>query len=217
MRTIPIDYQEYTQEELLAMKHKEAIKGLNEKMQRFCECYVEGHNRRMSLIKAGYEQAAVRSDIAYRMLKDPRIDRYIQWLKARILNSHLIKADEVIDAWVRIAFSDMTDFVNIRPNSITLKPEDQIDGQLVKSIKSGRDGISIELHDKMKALEQLARYMDDMPKEWKQKLEERKAEILEQEYELKKKMYDFENKHDEDDGFIEAIKKSAESVWSEEE
>ena len=91
-----------------------------------------------------------------------------------------------------------------------------IDGQLVKSIKTGRDGISIELHDKMRALEQLARYVDDMPSDWKQRIEERKMQLMEQEFELKKKTSELDNPDKEDDGFIEAIKASAESVWTDE-
>ena len=115
----------------------------------------------------------------------------------------------------RSAFSDMSDFVDIFPHSIRLKPATQVDGQLIKSIKSGRDGVSIELYDKMKALDSLAKYCDDMPKEWKQKIDERRTELQEQEFILKKKQLELENPDKEDDGFIEAIKKSAESVWDE--
>lgn len=215
MVRIPINYDEYTQEELMKMPKSEAIEGLNEKKQRFCECYVEGHNRKVAMIKAGYGESSCNCNYAYRLLKDENVQRYICWLKARILNEHLVSAIDVIDEWVRIAFSDMTDFVDIFPHSIRLKPADQVDGQLIKSIKSGRDGISIELHDKMRALDNLARYIDDMPKDWKQKIEERRADIMEQEFQLKKKLSDIENPEAEDDGFIEALKQSAKAVWEE--
>lgn len=125
----------------------------------------------------------------------------------------MVTGTDIIEQWVKIAFADMSDFVDIFPNYIKLKPNDQIDGQLIKSIKSGRDGVSIELHDKLKALDNLAKYTADMPKDYKQILEERKVELLEQEFELKKRLYDDESNEQEDDGFIEALKKSAESVW----
>ena len=54
-----------------------------------------------------------------------------------------------------------------------------------------------------------------MPKEWKQKLEERRTELLEQEFELKKKQAELENPDKEDDGFLEAIKESAKTIWEE--
>ena len=116
---------------------------------------------------------------------------------------------------IRIAFADISDFVEIRPNSIRLKPEDQIDGQLIKSIRSGRDGVSIELYDKLKSLDFLAKYCDDMPKDWKQKIEEKRLELQEQEFELKKKTLDFSGDEVPDDGLIQAIKDAAKVVWEE--
>ena len=37
MKSIQIDYDSYSNEELLKMKKSEAIEGLTEKQQRFCE------------------------------------------------------------------------------------------------------------------------------------------------------------------------------------
>lgn len=207
---------EYTEEELLKMSKTEATEGLSEKQIKFCEFYVEGHNKNIALVKAGYD-VNYNGSYALRMLKVPKVQRYIKWIKARALNAHLINAYDILDEWIRIAFSDITDFVDIFPHSIRLKPAEQMDGQLVKSIKSGRDGISIEMYDKMKALENLAKYTEDMPKDWKEKLENRKAELQEQEFELKKKLYEISNPDSEDDGFIQAIKNAVPAVWEEDE
>lgn len=215
MNRIPIDFDAYSEEELLRMSKKEATQGLTEKQMKFCEFYIEGHNRKLAMQKAGFGEIAS-ATYAYRLLRNENVARYVCWLKAKVLREHFITAYDVLDEWIRIAFSDMTDFVEIRPHSISLKPATEIDGQLVKSIKSGRDGISIELHDKMRALDNLARYIDDMPSDWKQKIEERRAEILEQEFELKKKMYEIENPDQKDDGFVEAIKNATKAIWSNE-
>ena len=107
----------------------------------------------------------------------------------------------------------MSDFVDIYPYSIRLKPADQIDGQLVKSIKSSRDGVSIELYDKMKALDNLAKYIEDMPSDFKQKLEERKVQLLEEELELKKKAQQDSVPEVEDDGFMEALEYQVGDAW----
>ena len=215
MQAIPIDFNEYSEEELLKMPYKEAVKGLSEKLRVFCECYIESHNKKTAMIKAGFSPEVSSGVYARRIMQKREVQVYIQWLKVRVLKQHLINAYDLIDAWVRIAFSDITDFVTIYPSSIKLKPVEEIDGQLVKSIKSGRDGISIELHDKMKALDCLAKYVSDMPSDWKQRIEERKVQLMEEEFELKKKMAEFGNPEEEDDGFIEAIKKSAETIWEE--
>lgn len=202
---------EYTDKELLEMKKREATQGLPERAQRFCEYYIEGHNYKTALIKAGYNHAS--STYARRLLMNEKIQRYVQWLKARAIDNCLVNASDLIDEWVRIAFADISDFVDIHHNFITLKPNEEIDGQLVKSITCGRNGVSIELYDKMRALDNLSRYLQDMPQEWKQKLELRKAELMEQEFQLKKKMIELENPEQEDDGFLEAIKEASKAVW----
>ena len=211
MKSIQIDYDSYSNEELLKMKKSEAIEGLTEKQQRFCEYYVEGHNKTLALQKAGYDRCTLA--FSYRFFRSEDIQRYICWLKARVTNSHLISAYDVMDAWIRIAFSDISDFVEISPYSIRLKPANQIDGQLVKSIKSGKDGVSIELWDKLKALDNLSRYVQDMPEDFKQKLERRRVELMEQDFEFRKKTSELAAPQKEDDGFMEAIKASVESIW----
>lgn len=210
-----IDCDVYTTEELLEMSHEDAIEGLTEKQIKFCEVYVLNYNISIALRKAGYESET--SGAAYRIRQKPGCKRYIQWLKARMLHDTLINGEDIINQWVKIAFADMTDFVDINKFGITLKPVREMDGQLVKSIKSGRNGVSIELYDKLKALDSLAKYTEDMPKDYKQKIEERKMELMEQEFELKKSIYDMENKIEKDDGFVEALKQSAKIVWEQNE
>ena len=214
MKAKPIVYNDYTEEQLLKMPIEKATKGLNEQQQRFCEYYVNGYNRKMAMIKAGYTDSP--GMYVSRLLQSDKVKLYVQWLKARVVNNMLISAIDILDEWIRIAFADMTDFVDILPHSIKLKPSNMVDGQLIKSIKSGRDGVSIELHDKMKALDNLAKYVDDMPHEWKQRIEERRIELQEEEFELKKKIVELDNPEKEDDGFMQAIKKSAKIVWKNE-
>lgn len=86
MVAIPVDSKGYTQEELLEMSREEAIEGLPIKAQRFCEFYVEGFNRRMALKRAGYESCDC--TYSYRLFQKQSVQRYIMWLKARILNVH---------------------------------------------------------------------------------------------------------------------------------
>lgn len=209
-----IKYDEYTTEELLRMKRSEAVEGLNEQQQRFCEAYVYSHNVKSASLKAGYEPD---TRIGLALRKKPSVKRYIQWIKARCLDDALVSGRDIIEQWAKIAFADITDVVDILPTSIRLKPSDRIDGQLVKSVRSGRDGVQIELHDKMRALENLAKYTEDMPKDFRQILDTRKQELLEQEFELKKKLSDIGNPEEEDDGFLEALKKSSSSVWEDHE
>ena len=206
-----IDCNEYSDEELLNMKKSEAIDGLNEKQQRFAEYYVQSYNLKIACLKAGYETD--NSSIGYILRKNRKVQRYILWLKARILQNTFVKAQDILNQYITIAFSDITDLVDIHRRSIDLKPADQIDGHLIKSLRSTRDGVAIELYDKMKALDFLAKYTEDMPKEWKERIDERRLALQEQEFQLKQRMYDLENNDKEDDGFMQALKESAKVIW----
>lgn len=211
-----IDYEKYTESELLEMSKKEAIAGLNEKQQRFCEYYLHSYNLKTALMKAGYSET-VSNAYGYTLRRNENVQRYILWLKARVLQNTFLSAADILEQHMRIAFADITDFVDILPNKIKLKPSEQIDGQLVKQVKySMRDGVSIELYDKLRSLDFLAKYCEDMPKEWKQKIEERRIELQEQEYELKKKLADLSEGAKPDDKFMEAIKEASNKVWKDE-
>ena len=84
MQAKPIRYDEYSEEQLLNMTREQATKGLAERQQRFCEFYVEGFNRKLALLKAGYQETT--PTYANRLLLHDKIKRYIQWLKVRIIN-----------------------------------------------------------------------------------------------------------------------------------
>lgn len=210
-----IEYDKYSTDELLKMSHEEATEGLSEKQQRFCEAYIGTYSIKSAMIKAGYDYDRNVS-FGYTLRKKPAVKKYIQWLKARAMSDALVSGRDIIDQWIRIGFADMTDFVNVGRTSITLKPAEQMDGQLIKSIKSGRDGISIELYDKLKALDSLAKYTADMPKDFRQLIDERRMDLMEAEFELKKRMQDLEHDESEDDGFIEAIRQASTKVWENE-
>ena len=62
---VPVENSLYTEEELLKMSKKRAVDGLSEKVQRFCEYYVEGHNRKMALKKAGFSQGTIEGAHAF--------------------------------------------------------------------------------------------------------------------------------------------------------
>ena len=153
----------------------------------------------------------------YNLRKQYKVNRYICWLKLRMTNKTIVKAADIVDKYARIAFSDITDFCTIEKNKIKLHDSDKIDGQLVKTIKRGKDGLTIELHDKMQALRRLEEFFDVIPQDWKRRIEERKLEIMEERLKLDKAKIGFDSEINEDDGFLQALAESAETVWDSEE
>lgn len=65
----------------------------------------------------------------------------------------------------------------------------------------------------VKTIDNLSRYVQDMPEDFKQKLERRRVELMEQDFEFRKKTSELAAPQKEDDGFMEAIKDSVEAIW----
>lgn len=209
-------FVDWTEEELLTMTRQEACLDLSNRHRTFCETFIGNHNAILSAKKAGYTGASAHS-MAYRLLNRDDVNLYIAWLKLRISKECHVSALDIIDKYARIAFADINDFVEIKGNRITPIDGQRIDGQLVRSIKKGKDGsFAIELHDKQPALQKLERYFDVMPKDWKQKIEERKVELLEKRLELDLLKSGQLGSDDSDDGFMQALKESANEVWEDE-
>lgn len=216
---MPVAYKkifvDVPEEELFRMTRDEATLNLNDKQIRFCEEYAKSFNIKLAAIKAGYSKKSAHT-AAWKVRQNPDCSRYIAWLKLRISQQCHIHAVDIIDHYARIAFSDITDVCEVKDGKITIQDTDMIDGQIVRSIKKGRDGISVEMYDKFQALAKLERFFDVMPKDWRQDIEERKVKILEERLELDKKKLG-EGVAFEDDGFIEALREQAAVIWDEDE
>lgn len=93
-------------------------------------------------------------------------------------------------------------------NTVKFKQSEDVDGTLIMEVKQGKDGASIKLVDKMKALQWLADHMDIATVEQKAKIEQIRAKTA--------IMSGTSEEETEDDGFIEALKGEVADVWEEE-
>jgi len=209
-------FTEETEDELLHLTRDEVTLYLTDKQRTFCEHYIKNHNIKIAAINAGYSTRSAHI-VGWKLRQDENVNRYIAWLKLLVGRECHIRAVDFIDQYIRIAFSDITDFVTVEEGKLRLTDSSKVDGQLISKIRSGKDGISVELVDKLKALEKLEHYFDVMPKDWRQRIEERKLELASQKLELEKLRAGQGIDEEVDDGFIEALKESAQQVWGEEE
>lgn len=214
-------FTDETEEELLNMTRDEVTLNLNDKQRAFCEYYIGNYNIKMAAVKAGYAPKSAHV-VGWKLRQDPDVNRYLAWLKLQVGRECHIQAVDIIDHYIRIAFSDITDFIEIKEGKfggkkVNIVDLERIDGQLVKKVSQNTNGgFSIEMVDKMRALQKLEQYFDVMPKDWRQKIEERKLELAEQKLELEKIKIGLHEEAIEDDGFIEALIGSTESVWEDE-
>lgn len=186
---------------------------LTEKQRLFCLYYVKYWNAGKAAKKAGYECSYEHgfNEIGYQLLhKYPRIKKEIDRLKQHIRSGVGLEAMAVLQKYVDIAFAEITDYVtfgqkevpvismfgpvkdeegNIQTkmvNFVDFSPSASVDGSLISEVKQGKEGVSLKLHDKMKALEKLEKYTDLLPDRHKRRIETEKLKIEKERLELEK-------------------------------
>lgn len=191
---------------------------LTDQQQLFCLYQSRMFNYTKAYMKANpgctYASAAV---LGSRWMKNPAIQKEIEQLKQNRLNREMLKQEDIFQKYMDIAFADMNDFISFGQeeietdygprmvNSVRLKESDQVDGTLITEVKQGRDGVSVKLADRMKAIDWLADHMDIATAEQKAKIEQIRAKTA--------IMSGTAEEETEDDGFIDALKAEVSDVW----
>lgn len=133
---------------------------LSDKQKLFCILYVKYFNATKAYQKAyecSYDSAVANGS---RLLRNDKVKNEIKKLKQGRLNQEMLSAEDVLQKYINIAFSDITDFVEFDEEEVRLKPSDQVDGTLIKEIKQGKFGPSIKLIDSTKGLKWLSDHFD---------------------------------------------------------
>ncbi len=178
---------------------------LTDKQRLFCLLYTRCFNATKAYQKAykcSYEVAAAAS---YRMLDNVGIRNEIQRLKQHRLNRELLDEHDIFQKYVDIAFADLTDYVEFgveetpvmgmhgpievkdpntgkkvtlmqKENVVRFKSSSEIDGTLLAEVKKGKNGDSIKLADRMKALQWLSDHMDLATEEQRARIAQIKAQ-----------------------------------------
>jgi phage terminase small subunit len=174
---------------------------LNEKQKLFCIYYLKSFNATKAYLKAygcAYTTAAVEG---HRHLKNPKMKSEIDRLKAERQQELHISGEDIIQKYIDIAFADITDFatfgkkeveamgafgplkdeednpIMVEINYVDFKDSLEVDGTIITEVKKGKDGVSVKLADKMKALDMLTKYFDFLPEHQKRRLEEEKVKV----------------------------------------
>lgn len=173
---------------------------LTEKQRLFCVYYAKCFNATKAYQKAygcGYETAGSNG---YALLQNTAIVDEIQRLKQHRLNQAMLEPGDIFQKYMDIAFADMTDFVSFGQeevqvmgafgpvkddegnpvtkivNVVKFYPSETVDGTLITEVKQGKDGASLKLADRMKALDWLTNHMDLATEEQKARINKLKAE-----------------------------------------
>lgn len=205
---------------------------LTDKQKLFCLYYLKYFNATKAYQKAydcTYLTARVEGS---RNLAKPNIKKEIDRIKNERLNNIALDGQSVLQKYIDIAFADITDFavfgkkevqeigmfgpmkdedgnpIMREVNYVDFKESSEVDGTIITEVKQGKDGISVKLADKMKALDFLMKYTDLLNENELKQLKVERERIA-----IRKENGDDGDEY-EDDGFIDALN-GAEVNWDE--
>ena len=177
---------------------------LTDKQRLFCLFYVRCFNATKAYQKAYDCSYEVANSEGYKLLVNPCIREEIIRLKKNRLNRELLDEHDIFQKYMDIAFVDITDFVEFgrekvpvmgafgpidvkdpstgekvplmqEINTIRFRESSEVDGSLISEVKQGKNGASVKLADRMKALEWLARHMELATEEERARIEQIRA------------------------------------------
>lgn len=172
-----------------AVDHVMENPDLTDKQRLFCVLYVRCFNATKAYQKAygcSYETAVTNGPA---LLGNTRIRDEIMNLKQARLNQEMLDESDIFQKYMDIAFADITDFVEFgretvqvmnafgpveikdprtgkkvplmkEVNTVRFREAANVDGSLIAEVKQGKDGASVKLMDRLKALDWLAAHMD---------------------------------------------------------
>lgn len=155
---------------------------------------------------------------AWRLMANEGIREEITRLKNARAAGIMLDKNDVLQKYIDIAFADIGDYVEYGTEEVPLLDGDglqlvdengnprtyphsyvrfknsaTIDNTIVSEVKQGKDGISVKLHDKMKALEVLAKYTDLLDERTKINVQNEKMKVELVRAELDKQHRESEN------------------------
>ncbi len=171
---------------------------LTDKQRLFCLCYVKCFNATKAYQKAFQVDYATACGNASNLLKSIEIKNEILRLKQNRLNREMLDESDIFQKYMDIAFADITDYVEFgretvpvmgafgpvevkddkgkktklmqEVNVVRFRESETVDGTLIAEVKQGKDGASIKLPDKLKALDWLSKHMDMATEEQKARI-----------------------------------------------
>lgn len=135
---------------------------LSAKRQRFVDEYCIDFNGTQAAIRAGYSIKSANEQAA-RLLAYDSVKKALDEKKLEIAESSKLKVSDVIDELRKIAFSDITQVVSFNAAKAKIKSSRKLSEdarKVIASVSQTQNGLTIRMHDKVKALELLGRYLN---------------------------------------------------------
>ncbi|MDY4024811.1 terminase small subunit [Enterococcus avium] len=157
---------------------------LTEQQKMFCLFYLQHFNATKAYQQAYQCDYKVANSNAYLLMVNHGIKAELHRLKAELQKDIFVDVKDLIVEYVKQFSADITDIVEVelteyevrdkagnkvktkdgeqvigRLNDVYVRSSKDFDGSLVKKISQGKDGISVEMYDKQKAMNELMKYL----------------------------------------------------------
>ncbi len=138
---------------------------LTPKQRRFIDEYLIDLNATQAAIRAGYSEKTAYS-IGLQNLKKLEIQAEIQKRRNRLQNKLEITQERVLQELAAIAFANGADYAKVVNSgllpTVEMIPTEELPPEklpAIAGIKANQYGVEVKLHDKVKALELLGKYL----------------------------------------------------------
>ena len=178
---------------------------LTDKQRLFCVHYIRCFNATKAYQRSyGCDYRTAQSN-GYKLLTNTYIKQEILRLKQERLNREFLSESDIFQKYMDIAFADITDYMEFgieevpviamygpvkvenpetkekeilkkKVNVVRFKNSSEVDGTILAEVKQGKDGASIKLADRMKALQWLSDHMNMATEEQAAKIAQMKAQ-----------------------------------------
>lgn len=155
--------------------------GLSEQRKLFCLYYTQNHNATKSYMMAYDADYKSANANASRLMVNDSVRAEIKRIKEARRRDWLIDDVDIVNEWMKQAFTDITDYVEFKKvfldyirddegmpkldefgemipyyrNELHFKSSTEVDGTVIQEVKKGKDGVSVKLYDKQRALIEL--------------------------------------------------------------
>ena len=134
---------------------------LTPKQACFVEEYLTDLNATQAAIRAGYSPKMA-GRIGFQLLEKSGIQAAIQAAQRERSARTGVTADRVVQEIARVAFASLSDVMTWGPSGAQVRPDNEITPEAVAAIAEITEtnfGVKVKLHNKVAALEQLAKHV----------------------------------------------------------
>lgn len=165
---------------------------LTPERQMFCIYYSKTFNATQSYLNAFHCSYDTANAEGYKLLVKPCVRKEIERLKEIKRQQIIAGADDIVELQMRIAFADIGNYMSFGQkefhdpetedsymvSTVDLKESKNTDTQIIQEVKRGKDGVSLKLADRQKAIDWLTKYFLMHPDDkYKAEFDKKRAEV----------------------------------------